>query len=199
MILKWLFPRYIWDIPSTEKVIYLTFDDGPIPEITPWVLETLAAYHAKATFFCVGDNVRKNHSTFQAILSAGHAVGNHTYHHINGWKSSLQNYLSDVAEADLLIPTTLFRPPYGRIKKNQATAVLASKSIVMWSVLTRDYAASLSPETCLRRSIKQTKNGAIVLMHDSLKAEKNLRYVLPRYLAHFSALGYRFEALASHL
>jgi peptidoglycan/xylan/chitin deacetylase (PgdA/CDA1 family) len=195
MILKWLFPQYTWNIPSSEKVIYLTFDDGPIPEVTPWVLQTLSDFHAKATFFCVGDNVRKHPDTFKAILDAGHTVGNHTHHHLNGWKTPLDVYLTDVKKAENYIASSLFRPPYGRLLPRQASALLESKSIIMWSVLTRDYAASLPPESCLRRSIKKTTPGAIVLFHDSLKAEKNLKYVLPRYLAHFKALGYRFAAL----
>jgi peptidoglycan/xylan/chitin deacetylase (PgdA/CDA1 family) len=195
MILKWLFPQYTWNIPSSEKVIYLTFDDGPIPEVTPWVLQTLSDFHAKATFFCVGDNVRKHPDNFKAILDAGHTVGNHTHHHLNGWKTPLDVYLTDVKKAENYIASSLFRPPYGRLLPRQASALLESKSIIMWSVLTRDYAASLPPESCLRRSIKKTTPGAIVLFHDSLKAEKNLKYVLPRYLAHFKALGYRFAAL----
>jgi peptidoglycan/xylan/chitin deacetylase (PgdA/CDA1 family) len=195
MILKWLFPQYTWNIPSSEKVIYLTFDDGPIPEVTPWVLQTLSDFHAKATFFCVGDNVRKHPDTFKAILDAGHTVGNHTHHHLNGWKTPLDVYLTDVKKAENYIASSLFRPPYGRLLPRQASALLESKSIIMWSVLTRDYAASLPPESCLRRSIKKTTPGAIVLFHDSLKAEKNLKYVLPRYLAHFKALGYRFAGL----
>lgn len=195
MILKWLFPKYTWNLPSSDKVIYLTFDDGPIPEVTPWVLQTLSDFQAKATFFCVGDNVRKHPNTFKAILDADHAVGNHTYHHLNGWKTHLETYLADVQKAENYIASSLFRPPYGRLLPRQASALLESKSIIMWSVLTRDYAASLPPEICLRRSIKKTNPGAIVLFHDSLKAEKNLKYVLPRYLTHFKALGYDFAAL----
>ncbi len=195
MILEWIFPRYLWKVPTAKKVIYLTFDDGPIPEVTPWVLEQLAAYHAKATFFCVGDNIRKHPETFQSILDAGHSVGNHTFHHINGWKTPLAQYLEDIEKFDQMYQTPLFRPPYGRIKRSQADALLPARQIVMWSVLTRDYDASYREDSCLNNAIKRTSPGAIVLLHDSLKAWKNMSYVLPRYLKHFSEKGYRFEAL----
>lgn len=195
MILEWIFPRYLWKVNTDKKVIYLTFDDGPIPEVTPWVLRQLEAFQAKATFFCVGDNIRKHTDTFRSILDAGHKVGNHTFHHINGWKTPTPEYLEDILQFDQLYQTSLFRPPYGRIKRSQADSLLPSRQIVMWSVLTRDYDSSYHEESCLKNAIKRTKPGAIVLLHDSLKAWKNMSYVLPRYLKYFSEQGYRFETL----
>lgn len=194
-ILEIIYPRFLWRMPATEKSIYLTFDDGPVPEVTPWVLEELEKYGAAATFFCVGDNIRKHPETFQQIISAGHTLGNHTYNHLNGWKTPVDEYLRNVARSEELHPCTLFRPPYGRITRKQARGILPRQQIVMWSVLTRDYSPALSPEKCLSKAIKNTEKGSIVLFHDSLKAQKNLEYVLPRYLAHFSRLGYRFERL----
>lgn len=194
-ILEIIYPRFLWRMPATEKCIYLTFDDGPVPEVTPWVLAQLKKHNAPATFFCVGDNIRKNPETFQQVIRAGHRIGNHTYHHLNGWKTPLEEYLHNVHQSEALYPTGLFRPPYGRITQKQAVGILPHSRIVMWSVLTRDYSPDLSPEKCLKNAIKNTQSGAIVLFHDSLKAQKNLEYVLPRYLRYFSLRGYRFEKL----
>lgn len=194
-IFELIYPRFLWRMPATEKCIYLTFDDGPIPEVTPWVLEQLKKYDAAATFFCVGDNIRKHPETFQQVLSAGHSIGNHTYHHLNGWKTPVEDYLQNVAQFEELHATRLFRPPYGRIKKEQAQQILTHHRVIMWSVLTRDYSPALSPEKCLKNAIKNTQNGCIVLFHDSLKARENLEYVLPRYLRYFSRMGYRFEKI----
>ncbi|MBX2951717.1 MAG: polysaccharide deacetylase family protein [Leadbetterella sp.] len=194
-IFELIYPRFLWRMPATEKCIYLTFDDGPIPEVTPWVLEQLKKYDAAATFFCVGDNIRKHPETFQQVLSAGHSIGNHTYHHLNGWKTPVEDYLQNVAQFEELHATRLFRPPYGRIKKEQAQQILTHHRVIMWSVLTRDYSPALSPEKCLKNAIKNTQNGSIVLFHDSLKARENLEYVLPRYLRYFSRMGYRFEKI----
>lgn len=194
-ILKIIFPRFLWHMPATEKCIYLTFDDGPIPGVTPWVLEQLQKFNAKATFFCVGDNVRRYPETFEQVTGAGHSIGNHTYNHLNGWKTPTPDYLDNIRQSGELYPTRLFRPPYGRIKKKQADQVLLCHRIIMWSVLTRDYARKISPEKCLKNAIKNTRNGSIVVFHDSLKARKNLEYVLPRYLEHFSRQGYLFEKL----
>lgn len=194
-IFEIIYPRFLWRMPAGEKCIYLTFDDGPVPEVTPWVLEQLKKYNAEATFFCVGDNIRKHPEIFQQVISVGHSIGNHTYHHLNGWKTPVESYLQNVDAFRALYPTNLFRPPYGRIKKEQADRILEDHRIIMWSVLTRDYSPSLSPEKCLKNTLKGTQNGSIVLFHDSLKARKNLEYVLPRYLEHFSREGYRFEKL----
>ncbi len=198
-ILEIIYPRFLWRMPAEEPCIYLTFDDGPVPEITLGVLDILHKYNAKATFFCVGDNIRKHPDVFQQVVDAGHGIGNHTHNHLNGWKTPVEEYLLNISKAEEHYATHLFRPPYGRIKKEQARRILPDYTIVMWSVLTRDYSPALSPEKCLKNAIQKTKNGSIVLFHDSLKAQKNLEYVLPRYLAHFSALGYRFEKLEPQL
>ncbi len=196
-IFEIIYPRFLWRMPATDKRIYLTFDDGPIPEITPWVLEQLKKFDAGATFFCVGDNIRKHAETFQQVINAGHSIGNHTWNHLNGWKTPVEDYMQNVDRFEAMYPTSLFRPPYGRIRKKQADRILQNHRIIMWSVLTRDYSTTLSPEKCLKRAIKNTQSGSIVLFHDSLKAQKNLYYVLPRFLEHFSQKGYRFEKLES--
>lgn len=195
--LKALFPRYKWHVNTQEKKIFLTFDDGPIPEITEFVIATLKQYHAKATFFCIGDNVRKHPAIFKEILAQGHSVGNHTFNHMNGWKSGDAEYMANIAlcEKELNLNTNLFRPPYGRMKKSQSRQLPAHKEIIMWDVLSGDFSPAVSPETCLRKTIKHARPGSIVLFHDSLKAAKNMQYTLPRFLDHFTKKGYRFEAL----
>lgn len=195
--LKALFPRYKWHVNTREKKIFLTFDDGPIPEITEFVIATLKHYDAKATFFCIGDNVRKHPAIFKEILAQGHSVGNHTFNHMNGWKSGDAEYIDNIAlcEKELNLNTNLFRPPYGRMKKSQSRQLPAHKEIIMWDVLSGDFSPAVSPETCLRKTIKHARPGSIVLFHDSLKAAKNMQYTLPRFLDHFTKKGYRFEAL----
>ena len=190
-----IYPNFIWRIPGNEKTIYLTFDDGPIPEVTPWVLEQLEKYEAKATFFCVGENITKHPEVFNKILKPGHSVGNHTHNHLNGWKTPHREYLANFVDFENQHRTLLFRPPYGRIKKKQVLEILKTHKIIMWSVLTKDYSSSISEEKCLKNAIKNTTNGSIVLFHDSLKAKRNLYYALPRFLEHFSKLGYKFEKL----
>lgn len=193
-----LYPSLIWRQPAEEKVIYLTFDDGPIPGLTPWVLDTLNDFKAKATFFCVGENVKKHPSIFRRILTEGHAVGNHTFNHLNGWDTPEIDYLRNTLQADeemrKFTQTDLFRPPYGRIGRKQIRQ-LRHKRIVMWDVLSGDFSARLSPEKVLAKSLRHTGPGSIVVFHDNLKAAKNLRSVLPDYLAHFSREGYKFQAL----
>ena len=196
-----LFPRYVWRIKTKEKQLFLTFDDGPIPGITEWVLEQLRQYDAKATFFVVGANVQKNREIYLKIFGEGHAIGNHTHNHLNGWKTQNEDYLNNFEKCQKEISflpessSMLFRPPYGRIKKKQANEILKTHKVIMWSVLTRDYDNSLDTESCLKYALAKTQSGAIVLFHDSLKAQRNLKYVLPRYLEHFSKRGYEFKAL----
>ena len=198
---RWLFPRYTWHRSRKEKIIYLTFDDGPVPEVTPFVLKTLKEYEARATFFCVGDNVRKHPEIWAQVQEAGHRLGNHTYHHLNGFKTSSETYVQNVTNCQQALQqagagrSALFRPPYGRIRKKQAQALLPAYEIIMWDVLSADFDSSLSPVQCLRKSIRYTRPGSIIVFHDSPKAFPNLQWVLPRYLQHFSALGYRFNAL----
>lgn len=201
-LVKWLFPDFIWDKPNADNAIYLTFDDGPIPEATPWVLDLLARHDIKATFFCIGDNIRKHPDIFRRILEEGHAVGNHTFHHRNGWKTDFETYRGDVMACDdetakhLSGGSRLFRPPYGKITRKQKRWALSNgKSIIMWDILTVDYDASVTPEECLRNATKKTASGSILIFHDSLKAWKNLEYALPRAIEALQAKGFRFGKL----
>lgn len=196
-MLRTVYPEFLWRLDEDERVIYLTFDDGPIPDVTEFVLEQLDKFAAQATFFCIGDNVRKHRDVFYQVIEAGHLVGNHTFNHLNGWKTDDGDYLHNIAECqrELRIETGLFRPPYGRIKKSQATDVLADYKIVMWDVLSGDFDRSLPAEVCLRKTISYTEPGSIVVFHDSLKAWPTMRYVLPRMLAHFAERGYEFRAV----
>lgn len=195
-LLKAYYPSYLWRVPTSEKRLFITFDDGPIPDVTEFVLETLRDYRAKGTFFCIGDNIRKHPTVLKKIADQGHALGNHTYNHLNGWKTDDATYLANVKQcAELLPETPLFRPPYGRIKRAQARELLKSRKVVMWDVLSGDFSQDLSPETCLRKTIQYTRPGSILLFHDSLKARRNMEYAVPRVLDHFSNLGYTFEAL----
>ncbi len=194
-LLKKIYQDCVWDIPTKEKVIYLTFDDGPIPIVTPWVLETLKKYNAKATFFCIGENVRKHNSIFQQVIAAGHTIGNHTYNHRNGWKVADDQYFNNVKRGTRFIPSKLFRPPYGKIKRSQSKVLHHDYSIIMWNVLCGDFDKSTSKEDCLRNAVKYTNEGSIIVFHDSLKAAENLYHVLPIFLRFFSLRGYRFEAI----
>lgn len=200
-LLKKLMPSYTWHRAVQGKVLYLTFDDGPIPEVTPWVLQQLENYRAKATFFCVGENLVKHPDIAQQVLAQGHLLANHTFNHLKGWQTPLQTYLHNTAQCQLelerLQPASgkLFRPPYGRITGKQAKELRDTYELVMWDVLTNDYDQNLSPEKCLRQSIKSTQSGSIIVFHDSLKAQRNLMYALPRFLEHFTKLGYTFDTL----
>ncbi|QJX49268.1 polysaccharide deacetylase family protein [Hymenobacter taeanensis] len=201
-LVRRLFPECLWQMPATQPpTLYLTFDDGPIPEETPFVLETLAQFNAKGTFFCVGDNVRRHPHVARQIVEQGHRLANHTFYHISGWSHSNASYLQDVAECqavlDELQPQAkpLLRPPYGRITRSLAQALAHSYQVVMWDVLTYDYDRSFAAEKCLHHAIQNTRPGSITVFHDSLKASRNMRYVLPRYLAHFAEQGYEFALL----
>ncbi len=190
-----LFPNFTWRIPTEDKVLHLTFDDGPIPEVTPWVVDLLEKFRAKATFFCVGDNIKKYPNVFQQVLNAGHSVGNHTFNHLNGWGTDNIPYFHNVRNCASMVHTALFRPPYGRLKPKQAQFLQRHYRIVMWDVLSGDFDPNISEEQCLNNVIENAKRGSIVVFHDSLKAENKLSYVLPRVLEHFTNRGYRFEAL----
>lgn len=208
-LLSLIYPSLIWSVKENEKNIYLTFDDGPIPEITDYVIKELEAYAAKATFFVVGDNVRKHPEQFCRIIKAGHSVGNHTFNHLNGWKTNNEEYLQNIFLCEQVIEDTLkknnlklpprskkiFRPPYGKINKSVISSIRSEYDIVMWKVLTGDFDKNLKSEKCLHKSIKYTDSGSVVVFHDSIKAENNLRYVLPRFLNHFASKGYSFKAL----
>jgi peptidoglycan/xylan/chitin deacetylase (PgdA/CDA1 family) len=190
-----LFPNFTWKIPTQEKVLYLTFDDGPVPEVTPWVLEQLEEYNAKATFFCVGENVQHHPDIFNRVTAAGHSVGSHTFNHLNGWVTDNVPYFHNVRYGAQLVGTELFRPPYGRIKRKQAQFLQRHYRIVMWDVLSGDFDNDLDANQVAQNVIQNAKPGSIVVFHDSLKAIRNLRKALPQVLKHFSDLGYRFEAL----
>jgi peptidoglycan-N-acetylglucosamine deacetylase len=192
---KTFFPSAVWNIPTKEKTLYLTFDDGPVPEVTPYVLDLLKQYNAKATFFCVGENLKKHPAVFQRILKEGHAVGNHTYHHLKGWKTANENYFEDIKQCDHLVQSKLFRPPYGKMKPSQFTILNSQFSIIMWDVLSKDYDQSLTGEQCLQRVLGKAKNGSIIVFHDSVKAFDRLQYALPKVLEHFSENGFEFKKI----
>jgi peptidoglycan/xylan/chitin deacetylase (PgdA/CDA1 family) len=198
-IIQKMFPNFHWKVATNEPVIYLTFDDGPIPEITPWVLEQLQQYDARATFFCVGSNVKRHPNLLRQVLAAGHTVGNHTMTHKDGWLTENLPYFHDIRHAGKLLDSTLFRPPYGRIKPVQAQFLQRHYDIVMWDVLSGDFDPHLKPSDCAQNVIRNAKAGSVVVFHDSLKARENLEYALPRVLKYFTERGYRFGALTSDL
>lgn len=196
--LRWYYPSLIWNKARSEKAIYLTFDDGPIPDVTDFVLKTLQDYDAKGTFFCIGDNIRKHPEVYDRLIAGGHRIGNHTFNHLKGWKTADEEYLENFEQCQALTGTKLFRPPYGRIKKTQARAIKARHpeiDIIMWDVLSGDFDTSLAPEKCFRNVVRNTGNGSIVVFHDSLKAFDRLRYALPRTLAFFKERGFAFRTL----
>lgn len=221
LLLKKIYPStLVWNKSRTRKVIYLTFDDGPIPIVTPWVLKTLKNFNAKATFFCIGDNIQKHPNVFAQLKADGHQIGNHTFNHLKGWITDDEIYLQNFMQCQELTQSMLFRPPYGRIKRSQIKLIenqelrfntlestneegdsdkskivnLKSK-IVMWDVLSGDFDQNLSPEKCLENVLKHTENGSIVVFHDSLKAQERLEYVLPKALELWTKQGYQFKTL----
>ena len=220
VFLKWLYPKRISRINDTHS-IYLTFDDGPIPEVTPWVLDELSKFHAKATFFCIGDNVKKHPTIFRRILEEGHEVGNHTFNHLNGWGTSTSKYLENTLKTEEIMRKTgeeqiqqkaneipnserqhrnfkLFRPPYGKIKNSQAVALKKQGyTLVMWDVLSGDYDEKISAEECFQNIIKNTMGGSTIVFHDSHKAYKNLRATLPRVLKHYQEKGFKFRSITN--
>lgn len=214
--IKWMHPSwYLWDITSEEKTIYLTFDDGPIPEVTPWVLDILLKKKVSATFFCIGDNISKHPQIFNRILSEGHTVGNHTQHHLKGWVTDDASYITNVEmasstmENNTLISNTpkdthtsthpeyrLFRPPYGKIKRSQANALRQKGyKIIMYRTLAYDWEKKISPEKCLQNVIRYPKPGDLIVFHDSVKAFKNLQYALPKMIDYYIERGFTFKHL----
>jgi len=198
--LKKIYDSYIWSIPGNDKILYLTFDDGPHPEATPFVLRELKKYHVLATFFCIGKNVVAYPDIYDQILREGHSVGNHTYNHLNGWKTNNDNYLKDIALASDEINSYLFRPPYGRITSFQAKnlkPVMKGKEpkVIMWDVLSGDFDTACSPQQCLANVLFASVPGSIIVFHDSEKAFSRLEYALPRVLQYFSEKGYLFKSL----
>lgn len=204
VVAKKMFPNYVWDIATSDKVIYLTFDDGPTPEITNWTLDVLKQFNAKATFFCIGNNIEKHPKIFKNIITDGHVIGNHTQNHIKGWKTKTKNYLKNIAEAEEVIDKyfpkaktpKLFRPPYGQITPKQGKKLIElGYNIIMWDVLSFDWDKDVKPETCLENVITKATNGSIIVFHDSIKASKNMQYALPKVLEYFTEKGYSFESL----
>ncbi len=199
LLLKKLYPGLTWNLNRDQRCIYLTFDDGPIPIVTPFVLKTLKHYNAKATFFCIGDNVQKHPDIFTQVKACGHTIGNHTFNHLRGWATDTQTYANNFKKCDELLHTPYFRPPYGRIKRAQVRQLQQLKNnelkIIMWDILSGDFDINLKPEKCLLDVLKYTKNGSIVVFHDSLKAQPRLEYVLPRAMEHWSKEGYEFKGL----
>ena len=192
-LLRWLYPRALWRMDKNVKAVYLTFDDGPIPEITPWVLDLLDKYNIKATFFLVGDNVRKHPEEFKMIVERGHRVGNHTFNHISGLKYLSYNYLENTNKADELIKSKLFRPPHGWMRWGQYMVLSHRYTVVMWDLVTRDYSKRLNGRQVLRNVKKYVRNGSIITFHDSIKSEKNLKYALPRAIEWLLEQGYEFK------
>lgn len=197
LLYRLLYNKALWRIKVPEKkTIYLTFDDGPIPEITPWVLDLLDKYSIKATFFCVGDNVRKYPEIYEDIVSREHKTGNHTFNHLQGWKHTDKYFLENAREATKLIDSHLFRPPHGHMRLSQTQRLInAGYRVVMWDVVTRDYSRFQTPNQVLENVKKYTRDGSIIVFHDSLKAEKNIRYALPLALEWLIKQGYKFELL----
>ena len=207
VLIKKLFPHYIWSIPNAENKIYLTFDDGPTPEITEWVLQELQKYNAKATFFCIGNNIEKHPDIFEKIIAKGHSIGNHTFNHLNGWKTDTEEYLEISIQWSTVSGQSpnskqqtetcnLFRPPYGKIKMAQSKRLRQlGYKIIMWDVLSADFDTRISPEKCLENVLKNVKSGSIIVFHDSIKAFPNLEYTLPKALQYWAAKGFVCDAI----
>jgi len=198
LLLKWFYSSLIWNKTRSEKVIYLTFDDGPIPDVTDFVLNTLKSFDVKATFFCIGDNIIKHPDVFKRIIKDGHAIGNHTFNHLRGWVTEDETYAENFKKCQELTRTNLFRPPYGRIKKSQIALlrkINPSIQIIMWDVLSGDFDLQLAPEACYQNVIKHAGNGSIIVFHDSLKAFERMKYALPLTLQHLKDQGYTFNRL----
>ena len=209
-LLKILFNKWVWNFSSKEKTIYLTFDDGPTPEITEWTLNQLKNHNAKATFFCIGKNIEKYPEIFQKIIEEKHAVGNHTHNHLNGWETNFQSYFTNFEQTNQTISNNwhsksqknitqtakLFRPPYGKISLKQSKKIRKEGyKIIMWDVLSADFDTTISKKKCLKNIIENLKNGSIVVFHDSEKASEKLRYVLPKILEFYSSKGYSFKRI----
>jgi peptidoglycan-N-acetylglucosamine deacetylase len=197
-LLKAVYNSCIWHVNNNANSVYLTFDDGPHPTITPFVLDILKKNNAKATFFCIGKNVEENPAIFQRIIDEGHAIGNHTQNHYNGWKVDSDEYLDNINKASSIIESNLFRPPYGRITSREIKGIYRQNpnmKIVMWDVLTGDFDVNLAPEKCLKHAVNSTKPGSIIVFHDSEKAYKRLEYTLPRFIKHCQENGWQMKKL----
>lgn len=194
--LRIFYPKSVlWSLPQKEPTIYLTFDDGPIPTLTPEILKILREHNVKATFFCVGDNIRKYKEIYKQIADEGHLIGNHTFNHLNSWKTYRRNYLRNILLSQKQHPSVFFRPPYGRISPWLAYKLGKRFSVVLWSVLSGDFDSKTTKEECLQNVIEHTTNGSIVVFHDNIKAKEKVLYALPRFIAHFKGKGYKFSIL----
>ncbi len=193
LLVRWIYPQAIWRMDPHEKAVYLTFDDGPIPEMTPWVLDVLDRYGIKATFFLVGDNVRKHPREFEMIKERGHRLGNHTFNHLRGFEWLTKNYLANTDKANELIQTDLFRPPHGHMRWLQYELLRRKYRIVMWDLVTRDYSKHLNGEQVFEKVKKYVRNGSIITFHDSIKSRENTMYALPRSIEWLMEQGYEFK------
>jgi peptidoglycan/xylan/chitin deacetylase (PgdA/CDA1 family) len=194
-LLRMLFPKALWRIQRAQKTVFLTFDDGPVPEVTPAVLKILDRYGVKATFFCVGDNVRKHPDEFKEVLKQGHKVGNHSFNHVRAFAMSTNEYLENVAKASDLIPSNLIRPPHGQLTQSLYKDLQKNYHIVMWDLITRDYNAALSPEQVIQKVKRYARNGSIIVFHDSEKSKKNVLAALPSSIEFLQQQGYIFDTL----
>ena len=204
-IIKNIFSNYVWTIPNDEKKVFLTFDDGPTPEITEWVVAQLKKYNFKATFFCIGNNIARHPELFNQLITEGHAIGNHTFNHVKGWNTPNKTYLKEVENCEeeikkasiKHIPSKLFRPPYGKIKPSQSRKLRKlGYKIIMWDVLSADYKQTITKEKCLENVVKNVESGSVIVFHDSIKAFTNLEYVLPKTLQFLSENGYQCEIIS---
>ena len=204
-LIKKLFSGFVWDIPNNSKTVYLTFDDGPTPEITEWVLDVLKQHGVKATFFCIGNNINNNPEIFKKVIEGGHTIANHTYNHLNGWKTDNNRYFENIDATEKAIEANggnrafkkLFRPPYGRMKRLQAAEVRRrGYRIIMWDVLSADFDKTITPEQCLQNVIRNTRDGSVIIFHDSVKAFPNVEHALPEAIKYLKEKGFKFEAIA---
>jgi peptidoglycan/xylan/chitin deacetylase (PgdA/CDA1 family) len=193
--LRWIYPNAVWNLPSEQKVVYLSFDDGPTPFVTEKVLELLEEYQAKATFFCIGKNIERHPELFNIVKEKGHHIGSHTYSHLNGWKSKPTDYLNDYHKGRDLARSNLFRPPYGRILLNPLQTIQKQDKVIMWDILSKDYDYKLSPDEVFNNVTRNIKPGSIIVFHDSEKAKKNVLAVLPQLLQYLKQQGYAMEAI----
>jgi peptidoglycan-N-acetylglucosamine deacetylase len=194
-LLRQVYPGAVWRMPTADKTIYLTFDDGPVPGVTTAALAVLEQFGIKATFFCVGDNVQKHPEIFEQIKAAGHATGNHTFNHADGWKYTRMKYLRNVQLCAAEFQSALFRPPYGHLRRSQFNAISKHYKVIMWDVLTCDFDVKLNGETCLKLALEHTRNGSIIVFHDSEKAAPRMLYALPKYIETMLRDGWKFEVI----
>jgi peptidoglycan/xylan/chitin deacetylase (PgdA/CDA1 family) len=194
-LLKRIYPNQIWSYPASGKKIYLTFDDGPTPSITETVLGELKKYSAKATFFLIGQNAERSPELVSLIRKEGHAIGNHTYKHVNGWQTSTKSYVKEVLKCEEVVHSKLFRPPYGRITRSQTRLMMQRYRVIMWDVLSGDFDTTISKQRVLKNVLENTVPGSIIVFHDSVKAADRMQYALPRVLEYFSKRNFSFEKL----